>query len=147
MSDTTALTTPQDQVDTLISQVADENGLEISQKVGEGRVPAAVPVQAEKEREGGLEEDGKLAERLRALRVSCWALQALPALQALACNGLTSNGSEELLMIACGLGMVVRRCVSWHRFFACGSILDTRGGEISTGSVEQVIGLNKGDGG
>ena len=68
MSDTTALTTPQDQVDTLISQVADENGLEISQKVGQGNVPAATPVV--QEREGGLEEDGKLAERLRALRVS-----------------------------------------------------------------------------
>lgn len=71
MSDTTALTTPQDQVDTLISQVADENGLEISQKVGEGKVPAATPVQAERQGqgEGALEEDGKLAERLRALRV------------------------------------------------------------------------------
>ena len=72
MSDTTALTTPQDQVDTLISQVADENGLEISQKVGEGKVPSATPVPsvAVQEREGALEEDGKLAERLRALRVS-----------------------------------------------------------------------------
>ena len=70
MSDTTALTTPQDQVDTLISQVADENGLEISQKVGQGNVPAATPVASVQEREGGLEEDGKLAERLRALRVS-----------------------------------------------------------------------------
>ena len=72
MSDTTALTTPQDQVDTLISQVADENGLEISQKVGEGKVPSATPVPtaAVQEREGAVEEDGKLAERLRALRVS-----------------------------------------------------------------------------
>jgi charged multivesicular body protein 1 len=72
MSDTTALTTPQDQVDTLISQVADENGLEISQKVGQGNVPASTPtpVASVQEREGGLEEDGKLAERLRALRVS-----------------------------------------------------------------------------
>lgn len=70
MSDTTALTTPQDQVDTLISQVADENGLEISQKVGQGNVPASTPtpVASVQEREGGLEEDGKLAERLRALR-------------------------------------------------------------------------------
>jgi len=72
MSDTTALTTPQDQVDTLISQVADENGLEISQKVGEGKVPQAAPAQSQTEgvREAPLEEDGKLAERLRALRVS-----------------------------------------------------------------------------
>jgi charged multivesicular body protein 1 len=77
MSDTTALTTPQDQVDTLISQVADENGLEISQKVGQGNVPAATPVAAVQEREGGLEEDGKLAERLRALRVSRSAKSAV----------------------------------------------------------------------
>jgi len=70
MSDTTALTTPQDQVDTLISQVADENGLEISQKVGESKVPQAAPAQTEGVREAPLEEDGKLAERLRALRVS-----------------------------------------------------------------------------
>jgi charged multivesicular body protein 1 len=70
MSDTTALTTPQDQVDTLISQVADENGLEISQKVGQSQVPNATPVAQVQEREGALEEDGKLAERLRALRVS-----------------------------------------------------------------------------
>jgi len=72
MSDTTALTTPQDQVDGLINQVADENGLEISQKVGESRVPNAVPVQAQAQAqaEAPLEEDGKLAERLRALRVS-----------------------------------------------------------------------------
>jgi charged multivesicular body protein 1 len=71
MSDTTALTTPQDQVDTLISQVADENGLEISQKVGESKVPQAAPAQSQSvgEREAPLEEDGKLAERLRALRV------------------------------------------------------------------------------
>jgi hypothetical protein len=81
MSDTTALTTPQDQVDTLISQVADENGLEISQKVGQGNVPAATPtpVAAVQEREGGLEEDGKLAERLRALRVSPSAIALLSA--------------------------------------------------------------------
>jgi charged multivesicular body protein 1 len=69
MSDTTALTTPQDQVDSLISQVADENGLEISQKVGESKVPQAAPAQTEGVREAPLEEDGKLAERLRALRV------------------------------------------------------------------------------
>jgi len=77
MSDTTALTTPQDQVDTLISQVADENGLEISQKVGQGNVPASTPVPAVQEREGGLEEDGKLAERLRALRVSSISVLSL----------------------------------------------------------------------
>lgn len=71
MSDTTALTTPQDQVDSLINQVADENGLEIQQKVGESKVPQAAPAQATPAlAEAPLEEDGKLAERLRALRVS-----------------------------------------------------------------------------
>jgi charged multivesicular body protein 1 len=69
MSDTTALTTPQDQVDNLINQVADENGLEISQKVGESNVPNAAPALPVAQKEAPLEEDGKLAERLRALRV------------------------------------------------------------------------------
>lgn len=67
MSDTTALTTPQDQVDTLINQVADEAGLEIQHGLGEAKVPTeqiAAPAQTE----GAVEEDGRLAERLRALR-------------------------------------------------------------------------------
>jgi hypothetical protein len=67
MSDTTALTTPQDQVDQLINQVADEAGLEIQHGLGEVKVPAQA-VEAGKEE--NKEEDGKLAERLRALRVS-----------------------------------------------------------------------------
>lgn len=67
MSDTTALTTPQDQVDQLINQVADEAGLEIQHGLGEVKVPAQA-VEAGKEETK--EEDGKLAERLRALRVS-----------------------------------------------------------------------------
>lgn len=76
MSDTTALTTPQDQVDGLINQVADENGLEIQQKVGESKVPQAAPAQAAPAlAEAPLEEDGKLAERLRALRVSAGRLR------------------------------------------------------------------------
>lgn len=69
MSDTTALATPQDQVDSLINQVADENGLEVSHGLGEAKVPAAVPKEVESERSKVGEEDGKLAERLRALRV------------------------------------------------------------------------------
>lgn len=70
MSDTTALTTPQDQVDSLINQVADEAGLEIQHGLGEARVPnQEMQVPKVQEREVR-EEDGKLAERLRALRVS-----------------------------------------------------------------------------
>ena len=72
MSDTTALTTPQDQVDSLINQVADEAGLEIQHGLGEANVPEQVPKETVVESEGkvAVEEDGKLAERLRALRVS-----------------------------------------------------------------------------
>lgn len=70
MSDTTALATPQDQVDSLINQVADEAGLEVEHGLGEAKVPNAVPAQSVAEKEAPLEEDGRLAERLRALRVS-----------------------------------------------------------------------------
>ncbi|WVF66588.1 hypothetical protein IAT40_001328 [Kwoniella sp. CBS 6097] len=72
MSDTTALTTPQDQVDTLMQQVADENGLEIQHGLGEASVPnkeLPAPTAAVSEASSvNKEEDGKLAERLRALR-------------------------------------------------------------------------------
>jgi charged multivesicular body protein 1 len=74
MSDTTALTTPQDQVDALIGQVADEAGLEREHGLGVAEVPKAVPVQqvgvTETASAVGVEEDGRLAERLWALRVS-----------------------------------------------------------------------------
>lgn len=71
MSSSTATTTPQDQVEMLISQVADEAGLERQIELGSGQVPEV----AVKEKEapvavGAGEEDGRLAERLRALRVS-----------------------------------------------------------------------------
>lgn len=67
MSDTTALTTPQDQVDSLINQVADEAGLEREHGLGENKVPNEV---VEQRQDVGVEEDTRLAERLRALRVS-----------------------------------------------------------------------------
>ncbi|KAJ9124073.1 hypothetical protein QFC22_000868 [Naganishia vaughanmartiniae] len=71
MSSSTATTTPQDQVDALINQVADEAGLE-KQHALKGAAPAAaVPALAEEERPVAVgEEDARLAERLRALRVS-----------------------------------------------------------------------------
>ncbi|WWC97535.1 hypothetical protein V866_004419 [Kwoniella sp. B9012] len=69
MSDTTALTTPQDQVDNLMQQVADEAGLEIQHGLGEANVPVKEPAPSQTESSlGNKEEDGKLAERLRALR-------------------------------------------------------------------------------
>ncbi|KAJ9106107.1 Vacuolar-sorting protein SNF7 [Naganishia friedmannii] len=69
MSSSTATTTPQDQVDALINQVADEAGLE-KQHALKGAAPvAAVPAVAEEERPVAVgEEDARLAERLRALR-------------------------------------------------------------------------------
>lgn len=66
MSDTTAMATPQDQVDSLMQQVADEAGLEIQHGLGEAKVPAKEPTLGEATKE----EDSNLAERLRALRVS-----------------------------------------------------------------------------
>lgn len=72
ISNTTATTMPQDEVDTLINQLADENGIELDQKLAENaisdnpqldkklRAPAVeAPAQADEDR---------LAERLRALR-------------------------------------------------------------------------------
>lgn len=72
MSDTTAVNAPQDQVDVLINQVADEAGLEVRHGLGEAQVPQQVPKETEVESAGkvAVEEDGKLADRLRALRVS-----------------------------------------------------------------------------
>nr|ODN87002.1 charged multivesicular body protein 1 [Cryptococcus depauperatus CBS 7841]ODO01264.1 charged multivesicular body protein 1 [Cryptococcus depauperatus CBS 7855] len=66
MSDTTAIATPQDQVDHLMQQVADEAGLEIQHGLGEAKVPAKEPSVGEAS--AAKEEDNSLAERLRALR-------------------------------------------------------------------------------
>lgn len=59
-----ALTTPQDQVDELMSQIADEAGIEMKQGLNETNVeintPPTLNITEEKE--------DKLAERLRALR-------------------------------------------------------------------------------
>jgi hypothetical protein len=49
------------QVDSLISQVADEHGLEIAGKVGAGSVPAGKPGAKEKEHD-------ELEERLNRLK-------------------------------------------------------------------------------
>lgn len=74
MGNTTAMSTPQDQVDLLMQQVADQNGIELNQQLGEagleGKVaelnkPSAVAAQPQAE---GKKEEDALAERLRALR-------------------------------------------------------------------------------
>ncbi|CEH12357.1 probable did2-class e vacuolar-protein sorting and endocytosis factor [Ceraceosorus bombacis] len=70
MGATTAQTTPQDQIDSLLQQVADENGIEVNQQLGEaslegkvGPLKSAEPTQAVAD-----DADDRLAERLRALR-------------------------------------------------------------------------------
>lgn len=61
-SSATAVATPQDDVDKLMSQVADEAGVELHQEMA-----AATPAQTVKTGPTEVEEDG-LGERLRALR-------------------------------------------------------------------------------
>lgn len=61
-SSATAVGTPQEDVDRLMSQVADEAGVELNQEMA-----AATPAQAIKAGPTEVEEDG-LGERLRALR-------------------------------------------------------------------------------
>ncbi|KAK6461549.1 vacuolar protein sorting protein 46 [Scheffersomyces coipomensis] len=59
-----ALTTPQDQVDELLSQVADEAGIEMKQGLNETQVEISAPQVSNMTEE----KEDKLAERLRALR-------------------------------------------------------------------------------
>ncbi|KAG0246167.1 Snf7 family [Mortierella sp. GBAus27b] len=64
MGNQSALTTPMDEVDTLMQQVADEHGLELNQSLKE--TPATLLGQSVKEAEN--KEQDELSERLRALR-------------------------------------------------------------------------------
>lgn len=67
MSSTVAVSTPQDQIDLLLQQTADEANIELKQGLG-AEVPAGkVPEVKETESKIG-DEDDMLAERLRALR-------------------------------------------------------------------------------
>lgn len=96
MSDTTALTTPQDQVDSLINQVADEAGLEIQHGLGEAKVPTeAIAAPAQAEAAAPKEEDSRLAERLRALRVSLMGKCADSSLLSNAYFHYTRNDVEQ----------------------------------------------------
>lgn len=58
-----ALTTPQEEVDELMNQIADEAGIEMKQGLNETKVDIMTPPVAITE-----EKEDKLAERLRALR-------------------------------------------------------------------------------
>ncbi|CAE6439873.1 unnamed protein product [Rhizoctonia solani] len=64
MQSTTAVSTPQDQIDTLMSQMADEANIELEQNMG---IAKKVPDLTES-KSPIREEDDQLAERLRALR-------------------------------------------------------------------------------
>eukprot|EP00050_Salpingoeca_kvevrii_P020057 m.93750 g.93750 ORF g.93750 m.93750 type:complete len:231 (-) comp8697_c0_seq2:399-1091(-) len=66
MSSATTMTTPEDQVETLMQQVADENGLELQQQLNE---PSALPdPTASHVGELSHQEEDDLARRLAALR-------------------------------------------------------------------------------
>lgn len=64
MGNQSALTTPQDEVDTLMHQVADEHGLELNEELRE--TPDTLVNKSNKEAEAKEQDD--LSERLRALR-------------------------------------------------------------------------------
>ncbi|CUA69377.1 Vacuolar protein-sorting-associated protein 46 [Rhizoctonia solani] len=64
MQSTTAVSTPQDQIDSLMSQMADEANIELEQNMELGK---KVPDLTES-KSAVREEDDQLAERLRALR-------------------------------------------------------------------------------
>lgn len=66
---TTASATPQDQVDSLMQQVADENGIEMNHRLGEAALDGKVEELTKASEAAPKEkEDDRLAERLRALR-------------------------------------------------------------------------------
>ena len=65
MSATTAISTPQDQIDQLMRQTAEEANIELQQDLASKDVDLVANLEP---REKIGEEDDKLAERLRALR-------------------------------------------------------------------------------
>ena len=67
MGSTTAVSMPQDQVDALMRQTAEEANIELQQDLAAKEVPAAELAAPERAPAIG-EEDSKLADRLRALR-------------------------------------------------------------------------------
>ena len=70
MGNTTASGMPQDQVDSLMQQVADQNGIELNQQLGEAGIDGKVPElpRASASKNARAEEDDSLEQRLRALR-------------------------------------------------------------------------------
>jgi len=66
ISTSTAVSTPQDQIDLLMQQMADEAKVELQQNLGENELNGKVTELGVKEKP--MQEDDKLAERLRQLR-------------------------------------------------------------------------------
>jgi charged multivesicular body protein 1 len=69
MSNTTAVSTPQDQIDSLMKQAAEEADIELEHDLA-AKDLRSLPDLAAKEKSTVGEEDLMLAERLRALRPS-----------------------------------------------------------------------------
>lgn len=65
MAGTTSMTTPQNEVETLMQQVADEHGLELGQELNQLE-PSKMLGEQTKQKEK--DEDALLTERLKALR-------------------------------------------------------------------------------
>lgn len=63
MGNTTSMSTPQEEVDSLMQQVADEHGLELNHELGEATPSDVITVKDKNNK-----EDEDLSERLRALR-------------------------------------------------------------------------------
>jgi len=68
MGDTEALSMPQDQVDALMQQVADEAGVEMQHELGNTELHGKVPELEAKGKRAEAAEEDQLAQRLRALR-------------------------------------------------------------------------------
>lgn len=69
MSSTVATSTPQDQIDLLLQQTAEEANIELQQGLGNTDLAGKVPDLNSKEPESRIQdEDKQLADRLRALR-------------------------------------------------------------------------------
>ncbi|KAF9506504.1 hypothetical protein BS47DRAFT_1374112 [Hydnum rufescens UP504] len=68
MSSTVATSTPQDQIDLLLQQTADEANIELRQGLGNTDLVGKVPELGDREESRIQDEDKQLAERLRALR-------------------------------------------------------------------------------
>lgn len=66
MGSTTAVSTPQDQVDQLIQQTADEAQIELQHDMASKDLQGVADLSSSKDKV--MEEDARLAERLRALR-------------------------------------------------------------------------------